>query len=244
MPGPVKRLALAIGHLAGRANIHLLNRVESFFERSSLPNPDRFYTDDSFASDHYDNLLRPEFRRAVARDTSLRFMRSVYSLGSGGSPLHRIMRLDLLMAIAQNDLRKVDGAARSVGVAVRFPYLDPLLVAFVNRLPQRYKVRGLDKRFLFKKAMRGILPEAILRKKKQGFGLPIPIWLRSDPQFQSTVRDALFDHTASARGWWEPAYVERLMAEHVRGSWDHGESIWRLFMLELWLRRHVDGRSR
>jgi asparagine synthase (glutamine-hydrolysing) len=242
MPGSVKRLALGIGHLVGRANTNLLNRVENFFERSSLPNPDRFYTDDSFASDHYHELLRPEFRREVARDTSLRFMRSVYNLGSSGSPLHRIMRLDLLMAVSQNDLRKVDGPARSVGISMRFPYLDPILVAFANRLPQRYKVRGLEKRYLFKKAMRDILPEAILRKKKQGFGLPIAVWLRSDPQFQSTVRDALFDHTARARGWWEPAYVERLMAEHVRGSWDHADDIWRLFALELWLRKHVDGR--
>jgi asparagine synthase (glutamine-hydrolysing) len=242
MPGPVKRLALGFGHLAGRANVNVLNRVENFFERSSLPNPDRFYSDDSFASDHYDQLLRPEFRREVERDTSLRFMRSVYSLGSSGSPLHRIMRLDLLMAIAQNDLRKVDGAARSVGIAVRWPYLDPTLVAFANRLPQRYKVRGLEKRTLFKKAMKGILPEAILRKKKQGFGLPTSVWLRSDSQFQSTVRDTLFDQRARSRGWWEPAHVERLLAEHVRGSWDHADDIWRLFMLELWLRRHVDGR--
>jgi len=242
MPGLAKRLALRLGHLVGGGNSHLLNRFENFFERASLPNPDRFYSDDSFASDHYDQLLRPDFRREVARDTSLQFMRSVYSLGASGSPLHRIMRLDLLMAIAQNDLRKVDGAARSVGISVRFPYLDPILVAFANRLPQRYKVRGLEKRYLFKKAMRDILPEAILRKKKQGFGLPISVWLRNDPQFQSTVRDALFDQTARARGWWETAYVERLMAEHLRGSWDHADDIWRLFVLELWLRKNVDGR--
>jgi asparagine synthase (glutamine-hydrolysing) len=242
MPGPAKRLALHFGHLLGRANSHLLNRVENFFERASLPNPDRFYSDDSFASDHYDELLRPDFQREVARDSSLQFMRSVYGLGSSGSPLHRIMRLDLLMAIAQNDLRKVDGAARFVKISVRFPYLDPILVAFANRLPQRYKVRGLEKRYLFKKAMRDILPEAILRKKKQGFGLPISVWLRSDSQFQSTVRDALFDHTARARGWWKPAYVEQLMAEHLRGTWDHADDIWRLFVLELWLRKHVDGR--
>ena len=59
-----------------------LNRVENFFERASLPNPDRFYTDDSFASDHYDELLTPEFRRAVARDASLDWMRDVYRLGA------------------------------------------------------------------------------------------------------------------------------------------------------------------
>jgi asparagine synthase (glutamine-hydrolysing) len=167
-------------------------------------------------------------------------MRSVYRLGASGGPLHRVMRLDLLMAIAQHDLRKVHGATQSAGVSVRFPYLDPQLVAYTGRLPERFKVRGLQKRYLFRRAMQGILPEEILRKKKQGFGLPIAVWLRSDRAFQSMVRDALFDPRARARGWWESAFVERLLGEHERGSWDHADYIWRLFVLELWLRRYVD----
>lgn len=244
LPAPVKAVGRAVGDAVGGSRMHLLNRVENFFERASLPNPDRFYTDDSFASDHYQELLRPAFRDAVAQNASLDFMRGVYRLGTTGGPLHRIMRLDLMMAIAQNDLRKVDGAARAAQVSVRFPYLDPALVAFTNRLPQHYKVRGLTKRYLFKQAMRDILPQEILRKKKQGFGLPIAVWLRTDQSFQGLVRDTLFDGRAAARGWWEPAFVERLLGEHVRGSWDHADSIWRLFVLEVWLRKYVDASKR
>jgi asparagine synthase (glutamine-hydrolysing) len=241
MPAPIKAIGLRLGHAAGANSSHFfLNRVENFFERSSLPNPDRFYTDDSFASDHYEELLRPEFRAAVARDASLDAMRSIYRLGTSGGPLHRIMRLDLLMAIAQNDIPKVHGATRAAGVSVRFPLLDPQLVAYTSRLTERHKVRGLTKRFLFKRAMTGILPEQTLKKKKQGFGLPISVWLRSDPAFQETVRDALFDRRSAERGFWQPAFVEKLLSEHVRGSWDHSASIWSLFILELWLRRYVD----
>ena len=240
MPRPLKAVGRAVGDRVGGSSVHLLNRVENFFQRASLPNPDRFYTDDSFASDHYETLLRPEFRRAVERDASLDFMRSVYRLGKSGGPLHRVMRLDLMMAIAQNDLRKVDSATRSAGVSVRFPYLDPALVAYTGRLPEKQKVRGLGKRYLFKRAMKGILPEEILRKKKQGFGLPIAVWLRSDRAFQTMVRDTLFDARARARGWWEPAFVERLISEHEAGAWDHADYVWRLFVLELWLRRYVD----
>jgi asparagine synthase (glutamine-hydrolysing) len=241
LPAPVKAVGRALGGLAGRGGHHFLNRVENFFERSSLPNPDRFYTDDSFASDHYHDMLTPEFRHAVDRDASLGFMRQVYGLGSSGGSLHRIMRLDLMMAIAQNDLRKVHGAAQSVGVSVRFPYLDPLLVAHTSRLPERWIVRGLTKRYLFKRAMRGILPEEILRKKKQGFGLPVSVWLRTEGPFKALVRDTLFDGRAGARGWWQPAFVETLLAQHERGAWDYGDCLYRLLMLELWLRRYVDG---
>ena len=133
MPAPLKSAARVVGSALGRTPVNLLNRVDNFFERASLPNPDRFYTDDSFASDYYEELLAPEFRQAVPRDASLDFMRGVYRLGSGGGPLHRIMRLDLMMAIARNDIPKVHSAARAVGVTVRFPYLDPALIAFTGR---------------------------------------------------------------------------------------------------------------
>jgi asparagine synthase (glutamine-hydrolysing) len=240
MPEPVKAVGRRLGSLAGMSENHFLNRVENFFERSSLPNPDRFYTDDSFASDHYHEMLTPEFRRAAGRESSLELMRDVYRLGSSGGPLHRIMRLDLMMAIAQNDLRKVHGAAQSAGVSVRFPYLDPLLVAHMGQLPERYIVRGLTKRYLFKRAMKGILPEEILRKKKQGFGLPVAVWLRAEGPFKALVRETLFDAKARARGWWQPAFVENLLAQHERGAWDYADCLYRLLMLELWLRRYVD----
>jgi asparagine synthase (glutamine-hydrolysing) len=240
LPKPVTAVGRAVGDAVGGSSIHFLNRVENFFERASLPNPDRFYTDDSFASDHYDELLSAEFRREVPQNASLDAMRTIYQVGRTGGPLHRIMRLDLLMAIAQNDIPKVHGATRSAGVTTRFPMLDPELVRYTCRLPERQKVRGLGKRFLFKRAMTGILPDATLRKKKQGFGLPISVWLRSDAAFQATVRETLFDGRSSARGWWQPAFVEGLLEEHIRGSWDHADSIFRLYILERWLRRYVD----
>jgi asparagine synthase (glutamine-hydrolysing) len=242
LPAALKAVGRAIGAAAGGSRVHLLNRIENFVQRSSLPNPERFYSDEGYASDHYAELLTPEFRASVAREASLDFMRSVYQLGTTGGPLHRIMRLDLLMAIAQNDLVKVHGAARAAGVSVRFPYLDPALVAWVNRLPERHKVRRLTKRWLFKRAMRPVLPEKILKKKKQGFGLPIAVWLRHDPAFRSFVRETLFSQRSRARGWWRPEFVESLFAEHDSGAWDNSDAIWRLFILELWLRRSADVR--
>jgi asparagine synthase (glutamine-hydrolysing) len=240
LPGPLKSIARGIGHVAGKTSSHFLNRVQNFVERASLPNPDRFYTDDSFGSDDYEQLLTPGFRAQVARDASLDFMREVYALGGDADPLHRIMRLDLLMAIAQNDLYKVHGACRAHGISARFPYLDPRLVEWTGRLGSQYKVRGTTKRYLFKQAMSGILPEAILTKKKQGFGLPIAVWLRRDAQFQQLVRDVLFDPRTLARGVFERPFVEKLIGEHMKGAWDHSRGIWQLVVLELWLRRHLD----
>ena len=242
LPGPLKAGARLVGNAVGRGNSHLLNRVRNFTQRGSQPNPDRFYTDDSFASDYYPQLLTPAFREQVEQDASLEFMRGVYGNDPGDASLHRIMRLDLMMAIAQNDLVKVHGACKHHGVAARFPYLDPRLVDWCGRLPARQKVRGLNKRHLFKKAMAGVLPAEILRKRKQGFGLPTAVWLRSDRATQDLMRDVLLDDCTRRRGWIEPAFVNRLVELHMAGAWDHSGAIWQLLVLELWMRKYIDGR--
>ena len=240
LPSPLKAAARAVGRSLGGNGNFTLNRIRNFTHRASLPNPDRFYTDDSFASDYRDELLTEEFRRQVPPDASLQFMRDLYAQGEPAEPLHRIMRLDLLMAIAQNDLVKVHRACKHHGVAARFPYLDPLLVEHCGRLPARYKVRGTHKRYLFKQAMRDILPQAILRKPKQGFGLPTAVWMKDDPALKSLVREVLLDDRARARGWINPDFVSRLLELHMAGGWDHSAALWHLLVLEMWLRRHMD----
>ncbi|MEP6908208.1 MAG: asparagine synthase C-terminal domain-containing protein, partial [Pseudoxanthomonas sp.] len=240
MPSPLKAAARAIGNAVGGGNNHLLNRIKNFTLRSSLPNPDRFYTDDSFASDYYEQLLTPEFRQHVSKDSSLELMRELYEEGSRTDQLHQIMRLDLLMAIAQNDLVKVHRACKHHGVSARFPFLDPALVEYCGQLAATHKVRGLKKRYLFKQAMADILPQEILRKRKQGFGLPIAIWMKDDPALQARVREVLLDDRTRQRGWVNPDFIAQLVDLHMAGGWDHSTAIWQLLVLELWMRSYMD----
>lgn len=240
LPSPLKAAARAIGRTVGGGRNFTLNRVRNFTERASLPNPDRFYTDDSFASDFYDELLTDTFRSRVPQHASRDFMRDIYANGGHAEPLHRIMRLDLQMAIAQNDLVKVHRACKHYDIAARFPYTDPDLIAWTGRLPARYKVRGLNKRHLFKIAMQDILPQAILKKPKQGFGLPIAVWIKEDPVMKAQVQDILTDSRTRQRGWIKPEFVHRLIELHMSGAWDHSAAIWQLLMLELWMRRYFD----
>ncbi|MCE5234151.1 MAG: asparagine synthase-related protein [Mizugakiibacter sp.] len=240
LPRPLKALGGAIGRAVSGGRVHLLNRIGNFVERAALPNPDRFYTDDSFGSDHYEALLAPEFAAQVERDASLQAMRAIYAEGQARAELHRLMYLDLMMAIAQNDLVKVHGAARAQGVDVRFPYLDPDLVEHTGSLMAHYKVRGLHKRYLFKRALADVLPQAIRSKKKQGFGLPIAVWMKDAPAFRALVTDTLGSRRARERGWFRTDFVERLLREHVAGAWDYSAPLWAMLQLELWLERHLD----
>lgn len=240
-PAFVRRLAGMLAQPLRGADSHLANRIRNMIHRGNLPNPDRFYSDDSFASDHFDQFLSADFQAAVDRDDSLQVQREIYARADTAHELHRLMYLDLQMTIAESDVVKVVRSAAMAGVDVAFPYLDADLVAYTGRLPARYKLKGLKKRYLFKLAMKGILPVEILKKKKQGFGLPIAVWLKERGSMRELVNDVLGSQRARERGHFQPAFVAGLMQQHERGSWDYSSEIFRLLMLELWQREYLDG---
>ena len=241
LPALLRWPVRAVSRRLGGGRSRLLNRVDNFTRRAGLPNPDRFYLDDAFASEHFDALMGEALHDQVQPDASLAWMRSVWSECRAGSELHRLMALDLELAIAQNDLIKVDGACRHVGVGARFPYLDPDLVAYCGRLKAHWKVRGQDKRHLFKQAVQGILPEQILRKPKQGFGLPVSVWIRERPVFRDWLTDLLLSQRSRERGWFRSDFVQALLDHHLAGGWDHSAHLWQLAVAELWMREHLDG---
>jgi asparagine synthase (glutamine-hydrolysing) len=82
------------------------------------------------------------------------------------------------------------------------------------------------------------VPAAVRRRGKQGFGVPLAGWLRGP--LGPPARDLLLDATARRRGYFRPAAVERLLAEHLAGTHDHAKRLWALLCLELWHRQFLD----
>lgn len=139
--------------------------------------------------------------------------------------------LELWTAIYLPDdvLTKVDRASMSVSLEVRAPFLDPELAAFVHALPFDHKLRGLTRKWLLKRALRGKLPPAILRRGKQGFGAPAGEWLRGPLRPEV---EALLEPTRVARaGLLDPALVARVVMEHLSGERDHRKQLWALYVL-------------
>jgi asparagine synthase (glutamine-hydrolysing) len=78
-------------------------------------------------------------------------------------------------------LTKVDRAAMSVSLESRAVFLDNDIVEFCRRLPHGYKLRNGQRKYLLKKAVAGVVPEAVLARRKKGFGIPLARWLREVP---------------------------------------------------------------
>ncbi|OYU83003.1 MAG: hypothetical protein CFE45_26690 [Burkholderiales bacterium PBB5] len=105
------------------------------------------------------------------------------------------------------------------------------------RLPTEYKLKGMQLRWFFKEALRGFLPDEIITKKKQGFGLPFGVWMVRHAGLKKLSEDGL--HSLAQRGIVNPAFVRQLLEQRLpEHPHYYGTMVWILLMLEHWLRHH------
>ena len=217
----------------------LLGKAQRYVGRASQPNPDRFYSSEFFIAREHLRLLHPDFLSAIIPDAPIRIARRHFDAVAAQSELNRLLYVDLKITLGDNDLFKVTRMAELAGIAVRFPMLDPRLVEFTGTLPAWHKVRGTEKRHLFKRAFSTLLPAATLAKVKHGFGLPISDWLRTHGPFHELARDTLLSRRSRERGYFAPGVLEELFRLHEDDRTPfYGDLLWSLLMLELWHRHH------
>jgi len=136
-------------------------------------------------------------------------------------------------------LMKQDQMSMSTSIESRVPFLDHVLVEFAARLPHRLKLSGLTTKRILREAIRGLVPAEILTRKKMGFPVPFPGWVRG--RWNTCAREVLLDRRSCQRGLINPSAVGRLLDEHRAGRAAGGDAIWALMNLELWYRTFIDG---
>ncbi|HJR05853.1 MAG TPA: asparagine synthase (glutamine-hydrolyzing) [Pyrinomonadaceae bacterium] len=137
-------------------------------------------------------------------------------------------------------LMKQDQMSMAASVESRVPFLDHKLVEYTARLPERMKLRGWTTKYILRRSMEGVLPEAILKRPKMGFPVPVGAWFRG--RFRGVLDEYVLSERATARGMFNPAFVRRLVAEHEAGA-NHSERLWALVNFEMWQRQFIDGEA-
>ena len=145
----------------------------------------------------------------------------------------RPLAVDLLSYLPGDILTKVDRMSMLASIEARVPLLDHRLVEFAAGLPLEWKIREGTGKWIFREAMRGLVPDFVFRKRKQGFGVPIRLWLNGELRHRvEALRDAgsaIFDYV-------EPGALHRVIGEHRTGRRDHSALLWKLIVLDVWLR--------
>ncbi len=137
-------------------------------------------------------------------------------------------------------LMKQDQMSMAASIESRVPFLDHKLVEYTAKLPQKFKIRGRETKWILREAMKGILPEEILTRSKMGFPVPIGNWFRGE--FKHIVDEYVLGERSFRRGIFEPDFVREIVQRHNAGE-NHAERLWFLVNFEIWQRRFIDGES-
>jgi asparagine synthase (glutamine-hydrolysing) len=150
----------------------------------------------------------------------------------------RMMRFDFETYLPEDVLTKVDRMSMAHSIETRVPLLDNRVIDFAASLPSQFKIKSGRRKHVLKDALRRLLPDAILSRRKQGFGIPLGVWFRGG--LTDLFSDVLDAPRTRQRGYFEPAAVRRLLTEHRAGERDHTLRLWQLLVFELWHRQHLD----
>jgi asparagine synthase (glutamine-hydrolysing) len=150
-----------------------------------------------------------------------------------------MMRLDLESYLAGDILTKVDRTSMAVSLEARVPLLDYDLAEFALRIPGHLRVTAGESKRLFRRAIRGIVPDSVLEAPKRGFAVPLARWFRGPLRYRI---QALRTPSAAIEQYLNMRAVERLVGEHSIGRRDHSALLWRLIVLNYWLAAFADGR--
>ncbi len=142
-------------------------------------------------------------------------------------PLDRAQYADLKIWLPGDILTKVDRTSMAVSLEAREPLLDHRLVEFAATLPVSMRLRRGQGKWLMKRAMRGVLPDDILYRRKMGFVTPVSDWFRGPLSGEARRLAGLAD-----TGWFRRETLERVAADHIAGKRDHGRLLWQLAMFE------------
>jgi asparagine synthase (glutamine-hydrolysing) len=184
-------------------------------------------------------LYTPAFSAEIAgAEPAGDVIAAVWEAASGGAAVDVMLEVDVSTYLVDDLIAKIDIATMAHALEARSPFLDHQLMELAASIPADLKVRGGEKKWILRQAMRGWLPDEILDRPKQGFSVPLSSWLRGD--LRDWSREILLDRETVDRGYFDPVAVRRLLDGHDTGTEKDAQRIWALLMHELWHREFID----
>jgi asparagine synthase (glutamine-hydrolysing) len=216
-----------------------LNRLADFMEMLSS-HQGRNYAEQIkiFNQKEKDDVYSEDFSRQVKGTDPLDYLIKKYEEGDTDDPLEKLLYLDMTTYLPEDLLVKMDIATMANSLEARVPFLDHQFIEEVAGIPSHLKLKGSTTKFILKKAFSDFLPEAILKRRKMGFGVPISRWFKKE--LKEYVYEILMDSRTLNRGYFKREGIERLLDEHIASRYDHSAKIWALLILEIWFRVYID----
>jgi asparagine synthase (glutamine-hydrolysing) len=226
------------GGLPGRFTAPLRN-AKKFARSASLDFENRYLGYQTYFTDQAKQQLYTGDLRLATRDfDAYAAQRRYFARVRDAAPLNQLLYVDMKTFLPCLNLMTTDKTAMAANLEVRVPFLNQEMLELTARMPPDLKLRGLKRKYIFKKACERLLPREVVWRRKAGFGAPIRSWLRG--ALQPMIEDLLSEQTIKRRGLFRPEEVRRILNANLSGREDYNLQVFQLLNLELWMRTFID----
>jgi asparagine synthase (glutamine-hydrolysing) len=210
-----------------------------FFLTNIIHSPERavFRTVTSLTQDQQNELFSDDFKRSVKGYDPFNIVEHFYNKADTRNPLSRIQYVDMKNYLPGDILVKVDRMSMANSLEVRSPIIDHVFMEFVATIPSRLKLKGYEKKYIFKKALNPYLPDEILYRKKQGFVAPLNQWFRNE--LKDLVQETVLSPEALNRGYFNDNCLTNMWRQHQSGLRNFGTTFWTVLIFELWYQQFM-----
>lgn len=162
---------------------------------------------------------------------------------SGLSGLRKILNMDFDHVFVSNLLTKMDIATMAHSLEGRSPLLDKELLDYIPTLPDSYKIKGGQTKYVLRSLAEKYLPKELIHQPKRGFEVPLKNWV--DGQLNNIIADYLLSPNSYCKGFVKPGFIESLWDRKIRtGDEKRAKMLWTMFTLEVWYKKcFLQGKS-
>jgi asparagine synthase (glutamine-hydrolysing) len=229
VPAPLRRAALRCAGLLPVSDdkISFEYKLKRFLQ-GSLLSPEMAHV---FWNGTFTEAQKRQFFRFADADP----LDSILGNMSNGPGLQRYLEFDQRYYLADDILYKVDRMSMAHSLEARPPFLDPRIVDFAARLPEKFKLKGSQSKYVLRRLMQDKLPPNVLRRPKIGFDIPVHDWFRS--VLRPMLLDTLSEDAVRTTGLFNWNAMEQLLNDHLERKANLGYHLWGLMVLLLWMKQ-------
>jgi asparagine synthase (glutamine-hydrolysing) len=211
-----------------------VRRARRFVQSASLPLIERYL---GWVGIFQPAFIRELLTRTVDLDPVGHF-HAYFDQHQNGDAIGQLLSVDMKTYLPGDLLVKTDRMTMANSLEARCPFLDQQLVEFAAKIPSELKLRGMTSKYILKRAVEGLVPREIIRRKKHGFGVPVGHWFRTS--LKRYLHETVLSPVVLNRGYFNESTLRRLIDEHQSGKRDHSHRLWALLTFEIWHQIFID----
>lgn len=230
IPGPARNL---LGKIADKLPEGV--RGKSFLERGTTPLRERYIGNAKMFEENEKQLLLKHYNESISYQ---QITGKLFNEVANDPLVHQMQYVDIHTWMRGDILLKANQMTMAHGLEVRVPFLDKEVFSIASQLPVDLKIANGTTKNILREAVRGIIPDHVLDRKKLGFPVPMRHWLKDELNSwaKQLIQDSETDELLSK------SYVMDLLDAHCQGSGDYSRKIWTILMFMLWHQIFVENK--